>query len=384
MPTTGWILESAQDRYLEGTVWTAPVYVPNLPCPFCDRRFPSQESLLAHLGIEHPVSIPVLMLAGNPLGREFVVRQTPEPAHFLLCNCTACRVIVLGQSAILSPSGLPQWLCEKQPLHAEVELENTRALDQNSAVSRYRIEFRVATPDMLADCDRLFVEKLAIPNPTLGDVDGFRRAIPSAQAAKEYGGALADYVVGVLLKEQARDRGIRGRFESYKDKFMEVLGILSGFPRPLSKAVVTAIEFNLNAWDRIAPPPQMRDFVRAVGFFRNLPDSPGAVAAPDEATSLERAICPLDVVTDRILHVIKWLVPPVGKAYRDHIEGLENLQSRVPIGEFDRLKLNVVGAVAGLLGRDSGLALQYLRQIQFDDRFGAWAKTKIEELSRHE
>jgi hypothetical protein len=94
-------------------------------------------------------------------------------------------------------------------------------------------------------------------------------------------------------------------------------------------------------------------------------------------------ICPLDLVTDRVLHVIGRLLEPGAGNMGDHVRGLEALQHVVPIGEYDRLKVDVIGAVAGLLDEEWSFAKPYLRAIQFNERYGPWAGTRLEEISRH-
>ena len=72
MPTTNWILEAAEDRYLEA-LDPIPEVVREieLQCPFCERTFISEEPMVVsgqlarHIAREHPLQRPVLVVGGQ-------------------------------------------------------------------------------------------------------------------------------------------------------------------------------------------------------------------------------------------------------------------------------------------------------------------------------
>ena len=102
------------------------------------------------------------------------------------------------------------------------------------------------------------------------EVEAFVKSVPQHGASREYSGALADYAIGVLLKEQEPTSGIVGSLHEHKDKFMSALEVLSGLSRPVARAIESAIAFNLNAWDRLQPPAELPAFIYATEFFNEL------------------------------------------------------------------------------------------------------------------
>ena len=65
MPTTTWILEAAEDRYLEATVpMPVVVHEVELACPFCERSFISADAQA--LPIRWPDTLRVSILCCGP------------------------------------------------------------------------------------------------------------------------------------------------------------------------------------------------------------------------------------------------------------------------------------------------------------------------------
>ena len=102
---------------------------------------------------------------------------------------------------------------------------------------------------------------------------------------------------------------------------MEALAILDQVPRVVPRVVAAVIEFNLNAWERVHPPAELRDIVRAVEFFRGIaamrstgPETVGNGAA-------ERPICPLDLATDTIVQGVRVFLVAEGKGVFVEFEG---------------------------------------------------------------
>lgn len=346
MPTVGWIVEAADERFWENRRYNLVPPGPVCECTICNRNFESLDSLKYHLGLEHPLESPTLMLWGRPLDRETVIRRKPEPHDFLVTNCSRCRIFETRKKVrCLSPDYLSDWLCDHRPEYVEIELENERIQDKQVASVRYKIIFRIVSPELLDNCDRFFIERLAVPRPTLSDVEAYRKSISESRDALEYGGALADYVVGILLKEQAYDRGVRGGFEGYKDKLMSSLNILKDISRPVAHAIVSLIQFNLNAWRCLNPPSRMPDLKIAVLFFRNQ----NKEIIHDEDYSAyhfpKAPICPIDTVTECILKAVRCIVQSDWDRLRDILNEVDRLQFVLPISEYDRVKLVQINAV---------------------------------------
>ena len=78
MPTVGWILETANDRYWEARSKTAVGFrspPPMYACSRCSKKFPSADELRRHFHVSHPLELPVLYLRGEPLLQDSVIRS---------------------------------------------------------------------------------------------------------------------------------------------------------------------------------------------------------------------------------------------------------------------------------------------------------------------
>src|SRR6266481_6560534 len=98
MPTVGWILESAEERFWEGrTTPDRPEPPPPvLACKYCGQKLASREDLRRHYNLLHPLELPVLCVRGETLLREHVVRRPIRPDDIELMQCTRCEIQIDG------------------------------------------------------------------------------------------------------------------------------------------------------------------------------------------------------------------------------------------------------------------------------------------------
>src|SRR5438477_12186194 len=96
MPTTGWIQESAIDRWSE-YLSTLPRAARLVRCPYCVRKFEDAGALGTHIGLDHPLEIPGMCFYGSPAPSLVIVRHPPSAADFTLFNCTTCMVRAGGK-----------------------------------------------------------------------------------------------------------------------------------------------------------------------------------------------------------------------------------------------------------------------------------------------
>src|SRR6516165_10092554 len=98
MPTVGWILEDAVERFWEGQPQPDLAKTPHLVfvCKWCGGEFPSPEALHRHFSLEHPLQLPALYVHGKPLLRESVLRAPVRASDVELVHCTRCEVQIDG------------------------------------------------------------------------------------------------------------------------------------------------------------------------------------------------------------------------------------------------------------------------------------------------
>lgn len=384
MPTVGWIFEDAVERIGESLDALESNRHPVVACPYpgCGRQFKNSDELSQHLGLEHPLNIPVLQIQSHSMPSEFSVRAPFSHGDVALLNCTACEIrFDAGEVQSITPDLLPELLAAQCSSICELRLINERALDRNQAAANFVARFRIPAEQTLQAIDDEFVRRLAVEHPRIADVEAFRTACPDDVAARDYASALGDYVIGLAIKERHPDAPVYADFEIYKEKFAGAIAVLKEFHRPVSLAVTAAISFNTNNFS-VAPSAHLPVLNSAFLFF-------GAIATGNEprthsatAGTQSAPICPVDITTHRILEATQRAMtnrtphPMVA-------DDLESLSRRKPLSEYDAAKVRAVFAyVLTRLGKLEEAESQ-LRRLQFAAPFESWAKSQLESLTPH-
>jgi len=380
MPTTNWILEAAEDRYWEGIAPFELEPEPEIECPFCARSFHSQSEFKTHLGLDHPLALPALLIRGKPQPSEFTIRTSLQRSHVDLCNTSVCFLRADGaKSGQLKPVELLDRICSETYGLWELGLVNKRIADEGQAESRYLVRFRVPRQEALNIVDQQFVQRLAVDKPSHLDLQQFLDACPKDPCAIEYAGALGDYVLGVMLKEQPGAVRAPIQFDEFKAKMASSMEILAQFARPVAHAVTATIDFNLNNFDSSRKPSRLYALGAGQSLFRAIiaGDSVPRVSV-DAEPKYTAPICPLDTVSHQLLSVCERLTRgariPITLA-----DDLVCLSKEHAISEYDMSKINVLCAVICLENNDRSAATPHLRALQFHFLFGHWARAKIEE-----
>src|ERR1035437_591341 len=381
MPTVGWIQETGWTRQTDAFPPVHDWKPDPTRCPLCPRMFVDSVELSTHLGVDHPVKLPILRI-GRLVGlNAYTVREPEMLREVEAYSATECRLSTNGgQTKTCPPKQLGSQRRALENAQHHIWLSNAREVDGRQAEAE--LEIRVVIPDgeILKQIDSLFLKELAIDRPTMADVDRFLRTAPHDMAAAEYTGALADYVVGILIKEQDRSAGTVAPFDAFTDKLGSARRVLADFNSPLSRAVVAAINFNLNHFT-LAAPTSVELLHPAHRFYASFSVSgamPEAIAKTDSRRAALPA-CPIDKATNVILHAL---------AQFPHIPGYEELKAELPglentpLSEYDLAKISTLKAGAAVLLGKKEAALHHLRRIEHDYHFGAWATTQLENLSK--
>lgn len=379
MPTLGWIQETAVERYLTGTEQPLVDPNPSVPCPHCDRLFFTVDDLSEHLGIDHPLSIPIILIGSRTAGKENVVRQKAQKGFFRLLNCTSCAISKDGSAMTqIDPIEIPIRLAAERDSTCDIILSNERTEDGNVASTSVRISFRAPDEKVLEVIDSEFVRRLAVDHPRISDVDDFRRACSQSPAAIDYASALGDYVIGLAIKERHPDVGVFLDFEDYKPKFTSALDVLQGFSRPVAQSVAAVIRFDFN--DFSTAPAKVPDLACAQEFFRSFLHKSATKPASKGDDIPHESICPVDIVTFRILE----LACKLSSGQVPHpllVKDLDELVRWEPLSEYDGLKVRALAAIANQrLGRMDEV-IKGLRRLQFTVPFDRWAQSQLNTLT---
>jgi hypothetical protein len=389
MPTVSWIIEKDVERFWEGQpVRASDRARPSFDCSLCEKEFSSLEELRSHYSLEHPLALPTLYVCGVPLLRESVIRLALPESDVDLVQCSRCEV--------QSDGGLwRQWtvsdfrrrFIQETNSTWKVRLFNERSLDQARTKGEYDIRFRIPDDDSLSEVDEHFVHFLALEELRHSDLKRFEAVLPQEAPAREYGSALGDYALGIMLKEGLDTPYAPIGFEEFAIKMRAALEVLRLFNRPVALAVSGGIRFNLNDF-RDYGIPTAADLEVALEFFRRMAYQPTAGNSIRTSVSkarniLKHAVCPVDHVSFRLLAACARLAR--GDALS--ISELESLGQMIRgaalVSNQDILKINVICAEGySRLGHSSD-ALQHIREVQFDPTFKNWAQRRLEDISKN-
>jgi hypothetical protein len=236
--------------------------------------------------------------------------------------------------------------------------------------------------------DAHFMRTLVLEELTYSDLERFEAGLPVDAPAREYGGALGDYALGIILKERRSLPHARIRFEEFAVKMRTALETLRPFHRPVALAVSSSIRFNLNDFhdNGIATATELE---AVLWFFRSITGESVTgktlnPVAPVPQVSSMRAICPVDQVSHRLLFASNHLSGGE-KLSPDDLHELQKLTGSVtPISEQDLAKIHVICAEGYLRLTRASDALPHLRAIQFDPSFKDWAQRHLEDIATYD
>ncbi len=381
MPTVGWIQESDTQRWGDAFPFKRERPEP-IRCQLCGQFVSTQQSLISHFGTAHPLKQPILKI-GREAGTQFVVRDRSALLGIVSIFATSCAVEAAGgQKSEIPPDTLAARFSKVPNATYRLWLRNERAIDGRSAEIEAVVRVAIPDPTLLAQVDLSFQKFLAVPVPTTASVAKFLAAVPPDVSAREYAGALADYVIGILIKEQDASAGTVVDLAEYKGKLSSARVVLNQFHTRLATSVLAAIDFNLNNFwsDAAVPVPALEAGHRFFTPFFTVGHTPSSPKGLGDRSAMVAA-CPVDHVTAAILAY-------VGDFPKRPTVGIESGQvdngRTYPITEFDRPKIAMLLAASALLAGDHGLALPHLRALVHDYSFGPWAAKQLETFSKHE
>lgn len=389
MPTIGWVHEDAIEKFWEGQPRTVPEPKPVFLCKHCDRELHSSEELRLHYSLEHPIQIPALYIHGKPLLRESVLRAPVKTSDVELVQCTRCEVQSDGGDVrqFSVPDFRKRFI---EPVNStwNVRLVHERSIDQSYTDEEYHIRFRIPEISLLNAVDEHFIRTLVIEELKHSDLNQYDAGLPSEAPAREYGLALGDYALGIILKERRNQPYAPVGFEEFAIKMRSALEVLRFFNRPVALAVSGSIRFNLNDFHDYGTTtaPKLEAGLR---FFRGITgeviDSDSiSLFVSETTTSAINAVCPVDRISDRLLAACMKLLCENNLPLSE-LEALRQLtRGMTPISEQDLIKIHVICAEGYLRINHTTNALQHLHSVQFEPKLKDWAQRQMEGIASHE
>jgi hypothetical protein len=383
MPTFGWIREDALDAFYEGTAHIDSTGVPPHPifrCPFCSDLLANRKLLRDHVSSMHHVERPAILIGGREPGRRAVLRTNITSRSIEVANTTSATIVRDGGAPQKIPvDKLVELLTGIRQGVVSLVLANASQAKAAPVVTSYEISFKIADLQELKDVETAFSD---IIMTSMISRDAIGRFINDARCKGpgfEYATGLAEYSLGVLLKERPDTESLTTPFSRYREEYGSALLRLADFERPFARLVSDIIRFAMNDFSRTSASTGFWELDLANSLLSN-PNSRMALPSDDpEAT--RRPICPVDHGTGQILDLaarmskqLRW--SPILDDDCRNIAGSELLDAN------DRQKALAIWALAAwkLNARDN--AIEPLRQICATYPFSAWAETYLESATK--
>ena len=387
MPTVGWILEKDNDAFYAATSFVpAPggELAPNFRCPFCSASFKQPAPLRTHLEERHLGHRPFMTINGiEPKSAETVRKRIEEQAvEFFYTTSLSLSSDGLHFERF-SSNNLKRDLGRADRGRLWLRLENKFDAKAQPILTDYDLSFKVYDDSYaLGEVDRLFVALLGKGGVHLDDVDEFIRQ-SARHGVDEYSGALAEYVIGVLVKDADASTGIRAANRDYRARLHGSLRILQEFERPLARLICALIRFSSNDFDA--------SHLSVTGYehldFANAQIAKLAKGGSSWSPKTDKgsevggkiSVCPVDNGSDMVMRLADQLasLSRWGPALQQQLEAESDVLDLDPL---DREKFWVVWAQAAARLGKKEFALHPLRMLAGSYCFGHWADMLLREF----
>ncbi len=366
MPTVSHIQETVDDRYYERG-GEDPLPPRLLACPICSEELPDETALAVHLGSDHPLSAPRLLLDGGLVVGERILHRPIDPQALAVANASRLLVAVNGApSETWTLQDLRDALAGDDVLNLDVELFNDRSADGIAAKDRVRLRLDVPDPEELAVADASFQRLLASERLDEHRLDEYAEETKELTRAGRYASALHEYATALLVKDRARGTGEALSFHSHREKHQRALDTLRHFPeRPIARAVCGFVRFELN--DIHGADSGVVELDRCVAALREFAGRADE-QRDHKPTGPAVGRCPTDDTTNTILS--SWEQPSA-------VDTLLTLASGSTTTPEDAAKCRALAL--RLVAHDTSRALTIARGLSNDPVFGAAATAIIED-----
>jgi hypothetical protein len=369
MPTTVWIQETESTSFEAPVLHLPPALPPRFDCPHCGQPFEKDDVRADHVAIQHPTERPSLEILGHALPSLADMRVRFAPLDVTLRNCRSVTASFDGDAAKpMSPRLFAAELASRVQGVVHATLRNPQA------EAEYGIRFLIPSAEEIRTVEELFLAHLAIDDVDMTAVRRFSDATASQERASQYAGALVDYIVGILAKDQ--DGGTELGPAEANDRFHRALDVLKDFRRPIARFISAFVRFNLNDFLHFQGSGNP-DLDAGFRYFAQLAwlHPAGEVRASSRPTSGVWK-CPIDTLTSLLLR--SCTCDPPSKS--DQAQ-LTKLNDHGGVSEPDRAKTRVILANEALRAAEPARARHYLQRLSNDEVFGVWAVNRLREIS---
>ncbi len=134
MPTCGSTYEDVRDHlFITMDKRRVPTKPTVYACPYCDKKFKLGEARRRHLGLYHPLDLPLLEVSGVSLPTRSIFRHALKEADVNIYLATQCRIKkVGGEWEALKIEQVGKQLASLNDSSWILELVNKRDVDEST------------------------------------------------------------------------------------------------------------------------------------------------------------------------------------------------------------------------------------------------------------
>lgn len=383
MPTYGWVREDGLEAFYEGTERFRDLGPPSAPafrCPFCSNFYETKHDLQNHVSAEHKVERPILMIRGKEPPHRTTVRMRLTQPDIYVENATRISLVLNGAlQECFAPEHLSSHLASYANCEVRLCLTNDTEKNTTPVVSEYELSIRAATVEQLRDVERAFHEIIMKSEMSRASIGLFLDDQRTKGVAAEYATALAEYSLGVLLKERPDTEPLTTPFARYREAYGSSLQKLADFDRPMAYLISNLIRFAMNdfsAWN-VRTGYWELDLANYVLHDPEMEDIDGLGDIPEARTP----ICPVDhgigqilALTERMTRQDRW--SPILD------EECRSATSTNVLDATDRQKALAIWAASAWRLEAKESAIEPLRQIAATYPFSNWAEPFLESVNK--
>jgi hypothetical protein len=198
-----------------------------------------------------------------------------------------------------SPTEIGRRLAALNWATVEVTLINAAERVAAPVTSTYRMSIRAADAKTLQGVERAFTQWITDQNLSRETIRMFLGDRRCQGNGADYADGLANYAMGVLVKERPEGQDLSSPLARYRELFGASLDNLSSYERPFAKLLCSIIQFALNIISNSVQETGFADLDLASAMLKG-PNQKLAMTS-GLATERRRHACPIDHGTGRIL-----------------------------------------------------------------------------------
>jgi hypothetical protein len=258
-------------------------------------------------------------------------------------------------------------------------LSNASQVRATPVVTQYDLSFKIADASTLKDVEIAFSERIMSSTLARSSIEGFLNDFRCEGPGKDYADGLANFTLGVLLKERPSSEHLTTPFARYRESYGAALRVLADLERPFARLIANVIRFALNDFSWASATTGYWELDLASQLLK-YPEMKLLLPAPG-IENARRKVCPVDHGTGQILDLAvrmfqedRWS-PILSDACRQ-------IAKSDVLDAMDRQKAHAIWAISSWRLGAREQAIEPLRQIATTYPFRTWAEPYLEMVTK--